>query len=579
MIEELAKTSEEQYQEALSDLRAILRRHHPVLVLSQMSRYGLSADVSDTAGVTKLDSDCEIFPFHIEILQALSLQNDPREMSGEPFGRDVLMQIWNRVKTLCVARNFRRLDPSDMDLPDDEQMVALVQQQIRGSTQAVRNWGYHSQMKRIPRALYRPFDALLVDILGFSTSDVFDVFEAILAEVEARQTAHLKVLAEMFRSSGTNSRLLIENYQALLSLGQGEAEPFVEPIAPGETPLDSVRAAVAAHHDLQLPHVYTFLPAELAGSLALDEDRVAAILDEYALGWGALSGYETERLHLSNPVWEKPLVKLGDGRYFCALPAGFFSFVIPCMESVLSPFGAAVSDRRAEYLESQVAEIVGRRFPGSSAKTNFKWVDDGTTYETDLIVFIDSFALIIECKSGKVTPSALRGAPDRLRKSIRKLLIDPNLQSLRLKKRIDFLSSNPTAADPIRDDIGYDLSKVRKVVRVSVCLEDFGTVQSSIKKLEDTGWLPAGFVPCPTMSLADFETVFDLLEHPVQILHYLMKREAIEASIGYLADELDLLGVYLDTLLDVGDVEPDVELVFAGTSALWMSTTTRSMQG
>ena len=302
-------------------------------------------------------------------------------------------------------------------------------------------------------------------------------------------------------------------------------------------------------------------------SLGLDEYRVNAILDEYALAWGALSEYETERLHLSNPVWEKPLVKLGDREYFCALPADFFGFVILCMEAVLSRFAAAVSDRRAEYLESKVAEIVEKRFLGSDTKRNFKWVEDGTTYETDLIAFIDSFALVIECKSGKVTPPALRGAPARLLRHIQELLIAPNLQSSRLKKRLEFLSSHPNAVDPIHDDIGYDLSKVRKVVRVSVCLEDFGLIQSSLKQLEDTGWLPADFTPCPTMNLADFETVFDLLEHPVQILQYLMKRESIEASVGYLADELDLLGLYLTTLLDIGHVEPDVDVTLAGMSA------------
>ena len=93
---------------------------------------------------------------------------------------------------------------------------------------------------------------------------------------------------------------------------------------------------VIGHYDLRLPDVYTFVASSLAESLGLDKDRVNDILDEYALAWGTLSEYETEHLHLSNPVWKKPLVKLGGEEYFCALPAGFFSFVIPCMESVLS---------------------------------------------------------------------------------------------------------------------------------------------------------------------------------------------------------------------------------------------------
>ena len=40
-IEEIARNSEEKYQETLSELRAILRRQNPILVLSYMSYYGL----------------------------------------------------------------------------------------------------------------------------------------------------------------------------------------------------------------------------------------------------------------------------------------------------------------------------------------------------------------------------------------------------------------------------------------------------------------------------------------------------------------------------------------------------------
>ena len=95
-----------------------------------------------------------------------------------------------------------------------------------------------------------------------------------------------------------------------------------------------------------------------------------------------------------------------------------------------------------------------------------------------------------------------------------------------------------------------------RVVRVSVCLEDFGPIQSSLNQLKETGWLPEDFIPVPTMSLADFEVVFDIIEHPVQILHYLMKRELIDSSVNYLGHEIDLLGFYLRTWLDLSDFQP-----------------------
>jgi len=568
MIEEIAKRNDEKYQEALSILRVILRQSNPLLLLSQMSYCGLGVRVDETDGVTKLDSDYEILPIHVEILQALYLQIEPSELSVKPVTLGMLRQVRNSVKTLCDSHYFRRFNSTDMDLPDDKKIITLAQELMRGATQGIRNWGYRSQVRRIARELYRSFDTNLLEVREFSGSDVLDVFEAIVTEVETRQTAHYTALAGVLNSSGTDRRRLVENYYALIGLGKEEVKRFVEHVNVEEMPLDKVRAMFKHHYDLRLLGVYTFLAAELAELLHLDEDRVSAILDEYALGRGELNGNETEHLHLANPVWEKPLVKLDNSKYFCVLPQGFFSFVIPCMEVVLSPFAHDVSERRAKFLESEVVEIVKRRFPASNIKRNFRWVEDGTTYETDLVAFIDSFALVIECKSGRVSPPALRGAPDRLRSHIQKLLIGPNVQSSRLKTRIEVLSSNPKIADPIRQEIGYDLSRVHKVVRVSVCLEKFWFIQSNLKQLEGTGWLPTDFVPCPTMNLANFETVFDILEHPVQILHYLMKREAIETSVCYLADELDLLGLYLTTRLDIGNVKPDVVSNWVGKSDL-----------
>ncbi|MCY4332223.1 MAG: hypothetical protein OXC96_06945 [Cyanobacteria bacterium MAG CAR1_bin_15] len=69
------------------------------------------------------------------------------------------------------------------------------------------------------------------------------------------------------------------------------------------------------------------------------------------------------------------------------------------------------------------------------------------------------------------------------------------------------------------------------------------------------------------MNLADFEMIFDILEHPVQILHYLMKREMIEASVNYYGYEKNLLGWYLTTLLDIGDVEHDAQIMLNDTSS------------
>lgn len=70
-------------------------------------------------------------------------------------------------------------------------------------------------------------------------------------------------------------------------------------------------------------------------------------------------------------------------------------------------------------------------------------------------------------------------------------------------------------------------------------------------------WIPESFVPCPTLNLADFETVFDILEHPVQILHYFERRSELELdeNVEIIGDGLDYLGFYLSILFSQGQIQ------------------------
>jgi hypothetical protein len=46
-----------------------------------------------------------------------------------------------------------------------------------------------------------------------------------------------------------------------------------------------------------------------------------------------------------------------------------------------------------------------------------------------------------------------------------------------------------------------------KVVRVSISLETFGAMQSNMQNIKDSGWFAEDLESCPSMCLADFETI------------------------------------------------------------------------
>ena len=235
-------------------------------------------------------------------------------------------------------------------------------------------------------------------------------------------------------------------------------------------------------------------------------------------------------------------------------------------------FGAFVyrenlcSKRRANYLELKIIEIVKRRFPKSQIVSNIDWKIDNNQYETDLITFIDSHLLIIEAKSHKISKEALRGGPDRIKRHIKDIFIKPGIQSKRLEDRLNELILDSSIENDLRNSLPINLDKIQRIIRLSVSLDDFASLQSDLNSYNSTGWIPDGFVPCPIIDLADFETLFDFLEHPIHIIHYLQRRTELIGQVEFIGDELDLMAYYQKTLFNINIQNKNTPIVISGIS-------------
>ena len=69
------------------------------------------------------------------------------------------------------------------------------------------------------------------------------------------------------------------------------------------------------------------------------------------------------------------------------------------------------------------------------------------------------------------------------------------------------------------------------------------------------------------MNLADFESVIEILEKPSLLLHYFAERQRVQKDGHIFADEMDFLGCYLETGLNLGDLqEQKLSLTLTGMS-------------
>jgi hypothetical protein len=179
---------------------------------------------------------------------------------------------------------------------------------------------------------------------------------------------------------------------------------------------------------------------------------------------------------------------------------------------------------------------------------------------------VNMLTTLVEDKSGRVSPQARRGAPERVGEDVDRLLNEPSRQSKRLEAAIWAAKAGAAGMEAFRGVFPANLDQVHRIVRVSVTLEDIGFIHTNINALKEAGYVPPEIAVAPAVTLADLEIVFDILQSPLERIHYWVQRSVWEGSADYTADEIDLLGVYLNTGLTVGDIHKNVRLVLLGAS-------------
>lgn len=140
----------------------------------------------------------------------------------------------------------------------------------------------------------------------------------------------------------------------------------------------------------------------------------------------------------------------------------------------------------------------------------------------DVAIRVDTTLFLVEAKSGRVSWPALRGAPERTVRDINELIVAASNQSARLAQRLGEELNGTRTADPLNFPIA--LEGLRSVVRLSVTLHDFATLQSIPRLVVDAGLAEGAQRLAPCISLADFEAVAELLDSPHILLHYQSRR-------------------------------------------------------
>jgi len=565
IFESIAKLNIEKLESITSDLSNLFCRSNPFILIAHIINYGLMVHVDDNTGVTTRDSEQKVYQWQIEVLQAVLLSIEPSELGKAYPAPTDISELIELVDNLGTHMSIVDINPN-IDFSDKKALsVFEVVNHIKANTRTVRNWGYHHQVLKISKELYTPLDSFFIKEYGLSSQKVIGIFDYMMEEVERKAQYRFKKLRALF-AAGDKSAML-EHFFKTEDISSDQQDEFRDGYDVTAISKKSLFSFLVSYTDQNIDEIFYFSSQELSAALELDMRFVTRILDRFSMQVGDLNIGSLPEFQLNNDVWSRPLVNLGEGTYYCFAPQIVFSFVFTNMNSMIpAKLETKLSRVRSSYAESKVKQIVLSRFPESTISTNISWRVGDQTYETDMVVGVDSHLILIEVKSAKISPPGRRGAESRMQRHLNEVYIAPNIQSRRLEVHLNELIENPSLQSELRDNLPQDLNKIKQVLRLSVSLEDFGAIQSNINRLKGTGWLPDDFVACPTMNLADFENLFIILESPIQIIHYLKKRQRFEVTHKYHGDELDLVGLYIDTLFCLPDVASDGDIYITGSS-------------
>jgi hypothetical protein len=549
----------------LEEVGTRLRKWNPSVVLASFAAYALQVLVGkEGEGAEALDG--ELQQHHGEVLQAICLSIEFADWGILPPPPLETQAILDALPDIADSSLYSRLLVTRDETDREAMAVGSLQERIRLHTQAVRNWAYYSDVVRVSRDLYQALDADFRIAHGFAASSIVAVGDALIKTMEERGKKRIEKLRRVYRGKTLRQvvRLYYETYDDLT----GTAEELLAALPPGTT-REGILGMILAHTDLRLPDMMTFEPREIAEATRLAEDEILRVFEAISLSPGDLATHDPKHLFLNNPVWTAPVIDLGE-RFFVPMPQIIFSHIHAIMRrfAALGNLTEKLDRRRSKYLEETTESLLKRALPGAKVIAGQTWKVGAEQFESDVLVVIDRILVIAEAKSHHLTPEGLRGAPDRMKRHMKNLIVEPSIQSDRLQKIVHDARNGDQGAIAAANKLGFDPADIQHVIRVSVTLDDFSVLSASELELKSAGWIPQDMVLAPTFTVSDLEYVIDVLERPSLILHYISERGHFQTSFELLGDELDFLGVYLDSGFNLAALAEDQpRLGITGASA------------
>ena len=402
---------------------------------------------------------------------------------------------------------------------------------------AVRGTGYAEHLKRVIHGCLDPFDDECRQVLGFTASEALtltygipDLISDRISPLWEEAAAGRKQMLQELKRGRRRGTALLDLPEWILKLPPTKAKMHVNLMA--TTWLFSDSRSLAA-----------ITPDVLATCCSLTETTCRAFLEAFACPPDLFNADFHSFPGGAHPLTHQPILRLPEG-YLLPVASSMIDAIRPRMEDLLQQqptLWERYVTARGRFLEREATSLVRQVLPGSRAWQAVGWRSKTDSSDLDGLVADDDLCVRLQCKAGRLSAPARRGAPDRMRRDIGDLITDAAKQHRALA---DALTAEDARALGFNEEQSAALGAPLQIEMV-VCLDDVTVWATEAHELRKLGALPEHLGVPWVLSLTDLMVIADLL-HGAEFVHYALRRQRLERDGRIEAhDELDWVGHYL----------------------------------
>jgi hypothetical protein len=164
-------------------------------------------------------------------------------------------------------------------------------------------------------------------------------------------------------------------------------------------------------------------PEDLASHCSIDISACRGFLDAFTCP----SELFEEEHHAfpggAHPLTIRPVLRVEEG-FLVPVASSMIDAIRPRMEDLLldTPLWGRYSEARGKYVEREATALLSSALPGSRQWKGIEWRSTNDGSDLDGLVTADDLAIRLQCKAGRLTAPARRGASGRMKRDISDLI-------------------------------------------------------------------------------------------------------------------------------------------------------------